>query len=108
MPSRHSLTPRESPARRDVDLPPQRLGLVRQRRELGVQPRKPLGEIAIIVIARSDADVAAGIEAPALRLYLNDGRHLAQPRHVGVGVVREQLRHALRAPHDRLGILPAR
>ena len=36
------------------------------------------------VLARRDADVAAGVERPALRLDLLERRGLAQAGHVGV------------------------
>src|SRR4051812_24302204 len=73
--SDHSFT-LEDPAHGGVDLSPQLICLVRQHRELVVQFGEAQREVAIVVHGGGRADVAAGVEAPALGLDLRERRDL--------------------------------
>ena len=54
-----------------------------------VQALKAFFEVEIVGGSFGYADVAAGVEAPALRFDLGQGGYFAQARHVGVDAVGE-------------------
>lgn len=50
-------------------------------------------EIILIRLAIGDADIASGVEAPALRFNVRNGRYFAEPGYINVGAVGEFRRH---------------